>query len=93
MPAKKEYLTTSGQRALKISAGILGGYFFATAIHLFIAVIFPFRNEILLTAPFSFFILWVALMILAFLARNGWKIWGIYLIASVFFIGIVYIIK
>ncbi|WP_254562252.1 hypothetical protein [Dyadobacter diqingensis] len=93
MPAKKEYLTTRSQRALKISAGILGGYFLTAALHLFVAALFPFRNEVLLTATFSFFILWVTLMILAFLSRNGWKIWGIYLLSSLLFTGIVYFIR
>jgi len=93
MPAKKEYLTTSGQRALKISAGILGGYFLATAMHLFVAVIIPFRGEVLLTATFSFFLLWIALMILAFLCRNGWVIWGIYLLSTLIFSGIIYFIR
>jgi hypothetical protein len=31
---------------------------------------------------FSGFILWVALMIVAFLAKSGWKIWGIYLLIT-----------
>lgn len=93
MPAKKEYLTTPGQRSLKISAGILGGFVLTTCLHLLLAVITPFREQILLSATFTFFLCWVALMILAFLARNGWKIWGIYLLSSVVFSGIIYLAR
>ncbi|MVM40738.1 hypothetical protein GO730_28695 [Spirosoma sp. HMF3257] len=93
MPAKKEYLATPGQRALKISAGLLGGYVLSTCLHLLLAVVTPFREQILLSSTFSFFLCWAGLMILAFLARNGWKIWGIYLLSSVVFSGIIYFVR
>ena len=81
MPAKKEYLSTGGQRALKITAGLLGGYFLSLTIHLALAAILPYKPEIMLTATFTLFILWVAFMLIAFMSGNGWKIWGIYLLA------------
>ena len=93
MPAKKEYLTTTGQRALKLSAGILGGYVLSTCLHLLVAVVTPFREQILLSSTFTFFLCWAGLMVLAFLARNGWKIWGIYLVSSVVFSGIIYLAR
>ena len=88
MPAKKEYLATKGQRALKITAGLIGGYFLAVAFQMMISVLVPYRTEVILTGAFSVFILWVALMIVAFLARSGWRIWGIYLF-SILVCGIV----
>ncbi|GAB3775873.1 hypothetical protein GCM10028818_20560 [Spirosoma horti] len=93
MPAKTEYLATPGQRALKISAGIIGGYVLTAALHLLLAVMPPFREQILLSSTFSFFLLWVGLIILAFLARNGWKIWGIYLLSSLIFSVIIYFVR
>ena len=93
MPARKEYLTTPGQRALKISAGVIGGYLLTSCLHLLLAVVIPFREQILLSSTFSFFLCWVGLMVLAFLARNGWKIWGIYLLSSVIFSGIIYLAR
>jgi hypothetical protein len=93
MPAKKEYLTTASQRALKITAGIFGGYFLAVAFQMAIGVLIPYRKEVILTGAFAVFILWVAFMVIAFLARNGWVIWGIYLLSIVFFGGIVYLLK
>jgi hypothetical protein len=81
MPAKREYLTTRGQRALKITAGLLGGYFLSLTLHMALAAALPFKPEVMLTATFTLFILWVAFMLLAFAARNGWKIWGIYLLS------------
>ncbi|SEI38502.1 hypothetical protein SAMN04487995_0257 [Dyadobacter koreensis] len=79
MPAKNEYLSTKRQRALKITAGLIGGYFLAVAFQMMISVLIPYRIEVILTGAFSIFMLWVVLMITAFLARSGWMIWGIYL--------------
>lgn len=93
MPAKKEYLTTPGQRALKISAGLLGGYFLAVAIHLVLSIVLPYRMEVIMTGAFSVFLLWVALMIVAFFMRNGWAVWGIYLLSIFFCAVIVYFLQ
>jgi len=90
MPAKQKYLSSPGQRALKISAGLLGGYFLSTAIHLAAARI-PFIGiNLLVSGTFTGFLLWAICMIIAFLARNGWVIWGIYLFLSIVFTGIAY---
>lgn len=79
MPANKKYLEASAwQRFLKISAGILGGYFVSTTLHMALAFLLP-HKEVLITITYTGFMLWVALMILAFLAKSGYKIWGIYL--------------
>ncbi|WP_221394088.1 hypothetical protein [Dyadobacter sp. NIV53] len=93
MPAKKEYLSTKGQRALKITAGIIGGYFLSVAFHMMLGVLLPDRTAVILTGAFSVFILWVGFMILAFFARNGWKIWGIYFFSTAFCGLFVYFIK
>tara|TARA_B100000949_G_scaffold229367_1_gene238208 strand:+ start:96 stop:398 length:303 start_codon:yes stop_codon:yes gene_type:complete len=80
MPANKKYLTSSKtQRFAKISAGILGGYLVTIALHLALATWLP-RPEVLITSTYSCFIMWVVLMILPFLAKNGWKVWGIYIL-------------
>jgi len=93
MPAKKEYLTTGGQRALKITAGLLGGYCLAVAIQMMLSVLIPDRTAVILTGAFSVFMLWVAFMVLAFLARNGWVIWGIYLLSTSVCAAIIYFLK
>ena len=93
MPAKKEYLSTKGQRALKITAGLIGGYFLAVSFQMAIGVLIPYRTEVILTGAFSVFILWVAFMVIAFLARNGWVIWGIYLFIISVFAGIIYLFR
>ena len=80
--ANKKYLSGNGQRALKISAGVLGGYLLATIIHLLAGVLFQNKGAIVVTAAYSTFFFWISFMILAFLSKNGWKIWGIYLLAS-----------
>jgi hypothetical protein len=84
MPANKKYLATPGQRVLKITAALVGGYLVSITFHLFI-MFFLSKKEVIVTMHFSSFILWATLMMVAFLAKNGWKIWGWYLLASILF--------
>lgn len=93
MPAKKEYLTSKGQRALKITAGLIGGYCLAITFQMMIATIIPYQTAVILTGAFSVFICWVALMVIAFLARNGWVIWGIYLAGITVCGFVIYLLK
>lgn len=91
MPANSKYLTQSiWQRIAKISAAILGGYLVSVSFHLALASWIDHVN-VIITMAFSGFILWVVLMIVAFLAKNGWKIWGIYLLLTLIFCGIIYL--
>jgi hypothetical protein len=90
MPANKKYLTHSKtQRFAKISAGILGGYFVTVTSHMALAY-FVDHVDVLTTLRFGGFVLWVALLIIAFLAKKGWKIWGVYLLLTLFFSVIIY---
>ncbi|PIF32326.1 hypothetical protein CLU81_2851 [Flavobacterium sp. 9] len=91
MPANPKYLTQSKwQRFAKITAAILGGYFVSVTFHLALASWFN-RANILMTMAFSGFILWVALMVIAFLAKSGLKIWGIYILLSLLFCLLIYL--
>ena len=82
MPANKKYLTPSpAQRFAKISAAILGGLIVAVMFHMALASWFD-HVTVIITSTFSAFILWAVLMVVAFLGKNCWKIWGIYLLAS-----------
>jgi len=86
MPANPKYLTTSvRQRVLKITAAILGGYLVSTSFHLALAAWLD-KPTVIFTSAFTGFLLWAALMIVAFLARNGWRIWGWYVTATVVFL-------
>lgn len=90
MPANKKYLTKSrSQRFAKISAGLVGGYLVTESLHIALAFWVNHVN-VLMTLRYGGFILWVGLLILAFLAKNGWKIWGIYLLLSLFFCILIY---
>jgi hypothetical protein len=91
MPANSKYLTPAfWPRFAKITAAILGGYLVSTTFHLALASWFN-RPEILMTMAFSGFILWVVLMVVAFLAKSGWKIWGIYILLSLVFSLLIYL--
>jgi hypothetical protein len=85
MPANKKYLTKSPvQRFAKISAGLMGGYLVTVSLHLALATWID-HTHVLMTLQFGGFILWVALLIAAFLAKNGWKVWAAYLTISLLF--------
>jgi Ca2+/Na+ antiporter len=91
MPANPKYLTQSKwQRFAKITAAILGGYFVSITFHLALASWFN-RANVLMTMAFSGFILWVTLMVVAFLAKSGWKIWGIYILLTLVFSLFIYL--
>ncbi|MEO9571791.1 MAG: hypothetical protein ABJH82_11365 [Polaribacter sp.] len=84
MPANTKYLTTSPwQKFAKISAGIIGGYIITSLLHLSLALWLPNGKEILITSIYTVFIVWGVLLIIPFLFKNGWKVWGLYLLISI----------
>ncbi|WP_192346874.1 hypothetical protein [Algoriphagus sp. Y33] len=91
MPANKKYLTpTFLHRFSRITAGFIGGY--AVTVSFFLALSFWLdKVSVLFTLVFGGFLLWVALMIIAFIADSGWKIWGIYILLTLCFSAIVYL--
>ena len=85
MPANPKHLTASPwHRFGKISAGVLGGYFVSSAVHLAFASWFNHVN-VLITSTFTGFILWAVLMVLAFLSKSGWRIWMLYVLLTLTF--------
>lgn len=93
MPANRKHLTKNvNQRVAKISAAIVGGYLVTVAGHLALA---QWVNPaiVLITAAFSGFIIWAGLMVVAFLMKNGWKTWGLYLSLTAIFAFITYLGK
>lgn len=90
MPPNPKYLTHSKwQRFAKISAGFLGGFLVTISFHVALGAWFS-RPYVVITGYFSIFLLWAGLMILAFLSRNGWKLWGIYLLITLLFVAVDY---
>lgn len=82
MPANKKYLTPSPwHRFAKITAAILGGLMVSVLFHMALASWFN-HVTVIITSTFSAFVLWAVLMVVGFLGKNGWKIWGIYLLTS-----------
>lgn len=85
MPANKKYLTKSPlQKILKISAGFIGGYCVMITFHYLLGYIFEPKN-VIITAAFTGYILWAVLLLLAFLAKSGWKIWLYYILLTAIF--------
>lgn len=84
MPANKKYLSSPFQRFLKITAGFIGGYLVMFSFHLLMTLLFQKKN-VIVTAGITGYILWATLLLLAFLAKNGWKIWIIYLLLATLF--------
>ncbi len=90
MPANPKYLTKSSwQKFAKISAGILGGYIISALLHMVLALILPWHKEVLITSVITIYVLWVGLLIVPFLFKNGWKVWAIYL-GIIAFLGVCY---
>lgn len=90
MPANPKYLTTSPwQKFAKISSGLLGGYSISALIHMCIALLIPFKKEVLVTSIFSMFLCWGTLLILPFLFKNAWKAW-IYYLLTILFLSLTY---
>ncbi|SFW26280.1 hypothetical protein SAMN02927921_00807 [Sinomicrobium oceani] len=93
MPANKKYLTASAsQRFAKITAGFLGGYMVTVTLHIALAYWVDHVN-VLMTLRFMGFLLWCILFLLAFLVKNGWKIWGVYLLLTLVFSAGIYLGK
>ncbi|NMH28691.1 hypothetical protein [Flavobacterium silvaticum] len=90
MPANPKYLTTSTlQRFLKISAAIVGGYLVSASFHLMLTAYFD-KGIVLITSAYTGFIVWAALMIVAFLFKSGWKAWTTYAGLSIAFLLLTY---
>ncbi len=84
MPANSKYLTQSPwQQFAKISAGLIGGYIISALLHMCLILWLPYPKEILITSIYTIFIVWGALLIVPYLFKNGWKVWGIYLFISI----------
>lgn len=91
MPANKKHFSSTWQRLLKVTAGFIGGFILTQSF--FMIFIQFFKNAAaLITLQFAGFIVWAALMIIAFLAKNGFKIWGVYLVLSAFSVLLIYVI-
>ncbi|WP_159021445.1 hypothetical protein [Formosa sp. L2A11] len=91
MPANKKYLSTSSwQRFAKITAGFFGGYFVTMSLHLALTA-WTDSTTVIITSAFSAFILWAILLMLAFLAKSGWKIWSIYIALTAVFSTLMYL--
>jgi len=84
MPANKKYLSSPLQRFLKITAGFIGGYIVMLSFHVLLTNLLE-KKDVVMTAGFTGYLLWAVLMLLAFLSKSGWKIWGIYLLLAAVF--------
>jgi len=90
MPANPKYLNASfWPRFAKITAAIIGSYLVSISFHLALASWLN-RPNVIITTAYSGFIVWVVLMVVTFLGKSGWKIWGLYLLLTLFFSGLVY---
>lgn len=87
MPANKKYLSNPFQRFLKLTAGFFGGYFVMLYMHLCLTKWFD-KSDVLITTYITGFIAWGILLLVAFLSRSGWLIWGIYLLLIAVFYSI-----
>lgn len=90
MPANKKYFSSPLQRVAKITAGLVGGYAVTVSFFLMLSLWID-RQSVFFALVFAGFLLWCGLLILAFLAQNGWKIWAVYLAVTGLFSLIFYL--
>lgn len=93
MPANPKYLSSPGQRMLKITAGVFGGLILTIFLHNGLGALLKEKGWLVVTSAYSSFLIWVTLLIIAFLSKNGWIIWGIYLILISVFATITFLNK
>ncbi|KQC30394.1 hypothetical protein [Flagellimonas eckloniae] len=93
MPANQKHLSNPGQRILKITAGILGGFFVTIFFHNALGSLLEQKGALIITTAYTSFILWAALLVIAFLFKNGWKVWGIYLLLTLIFGVVIFLNK
>ncbi|MEM8886825.1 MAG: hypothetical protein AAGD28_02485 [Bacteroidota bacterium] len=91
MPAKQKYLSSPGQRFLKITAGLIGGFLITILFHNALGSVLTNKAALIITSSFSSFILWAVCLLFAFMAKNGWKIWGIYLLIILGFSAVIFL--
>lgn len=85
MPANKKYLTKSPWlRLSKILAGTVGGYAVMMSLHLFLTAFLP-KEEVIVTAFITGYLLWAFLLLYAFIARNVWRVWALYMLLTLVF--------
>jgi len=92
MPAKEKYLSSRFQRFLKITAGLIGGFAVTILFHNALGSLVENKGTVVITSAFTSFLVWAACLVFAFMARNGWKVWAIYLLFSGFFLAVIYLI-
>ncbi|MFD2148257.1 hypothetical protein [Mucilaginibacter antarcticus] len=78
MPANKKYLNKSGWTKLsKILAGTVGGYLVTISFHAALTRLFPL-DRVMVTSFITGYLLWATLLLFAFLIKQAWKTWAIY---------------
>ncbi|MEM1337976.1 MAG: hypothetical protein AAF717_07610 [Bacteroidota bacterium] len=93
MPANPKHLSSPGQRVLKVTAGIIGGFIVSILFHNAIGSLLENKGALIITTAYSAFLVWALLLALAFMFKNGWKAWGIYLLLILVFGTIIYFSK
>ncbi|MEL6483291.1 MAG: hypothetical protein AAFU57_13625 [Bacteroidota bacterium] len=91
MPANRKYLSTSPlTKCNRLTAGLLGSFLASLAFHL--ALTAWLELDIVLTISiFSFFIVWIGLMLIAYWIRKVWQVWALILMITLVSLGAIYL--
>jgi hypothetical protein len=85
MPANRKHLTKSPWiKASKIIIGTIGGYLVTISFHAALTRIFPVEN-VMITSFITGYLLWATLLLFAFLIKQAWKTWALYVALIVVF--------
>ncbi|MEL6673059.1 MAG: hypothetical protein AAFR61_12735 [Bacteroidota bacterium] len=77
MPAKAKYLSSGWVQFSKLMAAIFGCYIASTMLHISFAKSVVDDTPVLLTSAYSFFLVWVGLMIMVYMIKRAWISWAI----------------
>lgn len=77
MPAKAKYLSSGWVRFSKVMAAVFGAYLASMFIHLGFAASVADDTPVLLTSAYSYFLVWVGLMIMVYMIKKAWISWAI----------------
>jgi hypothetical protein len=92
MPAQSKYLSTKGERAIKLCTAVLGGYLVSAGFHLFLTALPQTRGLFIILSGITFFVVWGGLMVTVFFFKRAWKGALVYWVLSLLFFALTWLI-
>ncbi|MEM7109720.1 MAG: hypothetical protein AAF519_15955 [Bacteroidota bacterium] len=79
MPVNPKYLSNSWKRFSKVMAAIFGSLFVTGFVHAAIGKHAPNPLDVTMSTQYTSFLMWVFLMVLAYVINKAWHVWVLYI--------------